>query len=499
MYGHLYCFFRRYYSEGDFLSKRVYKPGVYAIPYEGEEVKLHWANADQYYIKTSEYLRDYAFRLRPDDDAKPMRVHFRLADAAEGEHGNVKAAEGKDRVFILAEQDFVAQEKGEPGQELVIRFEYRPATLTDWPENVREEKTMPPAQKELTALAEKRLLALRDTSFAAWIAELALPYIKADGERADYSRLRAHMNRYVARNTFDYFIHKDLGAFLRRELDFYIKNEVMHLDDIENEKAPRVEQYLSKIKVIRRIARKLIDFLAQLEDFQKKLWLKKKFVVETQYCITLGNVPEEFHAEIAANNAQREEWVRLFAINKMEKDLTRAGYSEPLTVNFLNAHPTLMLDSRHFSRGFTERLLNSIDDIDDRIDGTAFHSENYQALALLQARYSGQIECVYIDPPYNTGDSEIPYKNTYLRSSWLALMQNRLAMIPRILTDDPILFVAIDDFEMANLAKLIDTEYPSVRREMIIVNHHPQGGKAKTLRIPTNTCLLVSPTRLTEH
>ena len=43
----------------------MYKPGVYAIPYEGEEVKLHWANRDQYYIKTSEYLRDYAFRLQP--------------------------------------------------------------------------------------------------------------------------------------------------------------------------------------------------------------------------------------------------------------------------------------------------------------------------------------------------------------------------------------------------------------------------------------------------
>ena len=56
----------------------------------------------------------------------------------------------------------------------------------------------------------------------------------------------------------------------------------MYLDDVENESAPRVEQYLSKIKVIRRIARKIIDFLAQLEDFQKKLWLKKKFVVETQ-------------------------------------------------------------------------------------------------------------------------------------------------------------------------------------------------------------------------
>jgi adenine-specific DNA-methyltransferase len=92
VYDRLYSFFRRYYSEGDFLSKRVYKPGVYAIPYEGEEVKLHWANADQYYIKTSEYLRDYAFRLRPDDDTNPMRVHFRLVDAAEGEHGERQPA-----------------------------------------------------------------------------------------------------------------------------------------------------------------------------------------------------------------------------------------------------------------------------------------------------------------------------------------------------------------------------------------------------------------------
>ncbi len=72
-----------------------------------------------------------------------------------------------------------------------------------------------------------------------------------------------------------------MGGFLRRELDFYIKNEVMRLDDIENAEAPAVETYLSKIKVLRKISGKLIDFLAQLEDFQKKLWLKKKFVVET--------------------------------------------------------------------------------------------------------------------------------------------------------------------------------------------------------------------------
>ncbi len=89
VYDHLYRFFSRYYQEGDFISLRRYKEGVYAIPYEGEEVKLHWANHDQYYVKTAEYLRDYAFRLRPDDATDPMRVHFRLVDAAEGEHGKV--------------------------------------------------------------------------------------------------------------------------------------------------------------------------------------------------------------------------------------------------------------------------------------------------------------------------------------------------------------------------------------------------------------------------
>ncbi|MBT1570023.1 hypothetical protein KK471_30930, partial [Klebsiella pneumoniae] len=68
VFSHLYNFFRRYYNEGDFISLRRYKEGVYAIPYEGEEVKLYWANHDQYYVKTSEAFRNYVFRL---DDGKP--------------------------------------------------------------------------------------------------------------------------------------------------------------------------------------------------------------------------------------------------------------------------------------------------------------------------------------------------------------------------------------------------------------------------------------------
>jgi len=482
VYDHLFSFFRRYYSEGDFLAKRVYRPGVYAIPYEGEEVKLHWANRDQYYIKTSEYLRDYAFRLKPDDAAKPMRVHFRLVDAAEGEHGNLKPANGKERVFILARQDFIAGEAGE----LVLWFQYRAATMEDWPPEALQAATAaaaknPPVQKELLADAVRRVLAISDPVLRPWISELAKPHVKASGERADYSRLEGHLRRYAARNTFDFFIHKDLGGFLRRELDFYIKNEIIHLDDVESDSAARVEQYLSKIKVVRKIAHKLIDFVAQLEDFQKRLWLKKKFVVETQYCVPLAHIPEQFYPEIASNQAQRVEWIRLHAIDQFNGDLTHPAYSDPLTQAFLKAHQTLVVDTRHFPAAFTARLLEMFGNIDQNTDGLLVHGENFQALNLLQTRLRNQVECIYIDPPYNTGDSQIPYKNAYLRSSWLALMDNRLALAAALLSSDPVLYVAIDDFEMANLAKLVDVTLPVLRREMIIVNHHPQGGKASTL------------------
>ena len=116
VYSRLYDFFNRYYDEGDFLSLRRYKKGVYAIPYEGEEVKLHWANSDQYYIKTTENFRDYAFKT-----TDGHRVHFKIVEA-DTEKDNIKAANDNDRRFILHGETPVTEEDGE----LVIRFEYRP-------------------------------------------------------------------------------------------------------------------------------------------------------------------------------------------------------------------------------------------------------------------------------------------------------------------------------------------------------------------------------------
>ncbi|GIX36488.1 MAG: hypothetical protein KatS3mg126_2267 [Lysobacteraceae bacterium] len=375
VYDHLYRFFRRYYHEGDFISRRVYKEGVYAIPYEGEEVKLYWANHDQYYIKTSEYLRDYAFVLRPGDPQRPMRVRFQLVDAAEGEHGNVKEGNGRERRFRLAPEPFAAVEDGE----LVIRFTYAP--------DPQKRK-----QKELNAEAEAAILGLGRAHSPTGSGRSAASYVRADGTQSDNTRLRVHLDRYTARNTFDYFIHKDLGGFLRRELDFYIKNEVMHLDDIESE-TPRAWSSTFQDQGHPQDRPQDHRLPGPARGLPEEAVAEEEVRHRDKLVHPLGVIPEEFYPEIAANEAQREEWVRLCAIDRLKPgggDLFQdgsPGYSEPLTVEFLKAHPTLMVDTRHFDADFTARLLEAIGDVDEQTDGVLFHSENFQALSLMQARY----------------------------------------------------------------------------------------------------------------
>lgn len=331
VYSHLTTFFSRYYDEGDFISKRRYKDNTYAIPYNGEEVKLYWANADQYYIKTSEYFKNYTFRL-----ADHRAVHFVLKEAST-EQNNNKAQNNQERRFALYE------EEGEPTVEIIdgelnIYFTY---------------ELMPKATKQnnLNISAVEKLKSIIPSEWEA----LMQPVSNTDSRLL----IEKHLTDYTAKNSFDYFIHKNLGGFLRRELDFYIKNEVMQLDDLD---VRHIEAQLGIVKAIKQVGDKIIRMLAQLEDFQKRLWLKKKFVVQSDYCVTLDRVPEELYADIIANDRQREEWVRLFAIDDIKGDLTTEAYSEPLTLEFLRQNPFLVLDTAFFSLQFKHKLISHLGD-----------------------------------------------------------------------------------------------------------------------------------------
>ena len=426
VYSHLSIFFDRYYDGGDFVSQRRYKKDVYAIPYEGEEVKLYWANADQYYIKTAEYFRNYRFAVDGDKFCE-----FTLREATTEQNNNV-AQNNMERRFALCKETPIEV----IGDTLHIYFTY---------------ELYPKATKQ-KALVEAAFDAIKNAIPAEFISVLAPRPTESDRTR---TLLQKHLNYYMARNTFDYFIHKDLGGFLSRELDFYIKNEILVIDDINARTPGEFLKHLTVIKAIKMVGMKLITFLASLENYQKRLWLKKKFVIESNYCMTLDRVPESLYAEIAANDAQREEWVRLFAIDGIERDQRHtAAYTVPLSVEFLKENPFLVLDTKFFTAEFRNTLLASIDNIDEQCDGLLINSENFQALELLQEKYREQVKCIYIDPPYNAKSSEILYKNTFKHASWLSLMNDRLVGGKRLLIPDNFVqFIAIDEIEQELLGQ----------------------------------------------
>lgn len=436
VFTHLLTFFSRYYDKGDFISQRRYKGDTYAIPYAGEEVVLHWADKEQYYTKSGENFSNYGFKL---DDGRTVKFRLVAADTAKDNRKD----NDKERRFVLVERHTrtVVDADGEQTQEeikpveevdgeLVVRFDY---------------KVMPKGSRQDALVSDAVNKILSDPI----VSENWLDLSKREPTEKNPQRtlLEKCLTSYTTKNSADYFVHKDLGRFLRRELDFYIKNEVMHLDDVQDaEKFADIEKSLRLIQTLRAIAHDLVAFLGQLEEFQKRLWLKKKFVVSTNYCVTLDRLPETLYQAIADNQKQWQQWLDLGMI---EADAQSQG------VGYLKAHPYLMADTALYDSAFKAALLAVIDGLDEKVDGVLIHSDNFQALNLLQDRYQEQIRCVYIDPPYNTTSSAIPYKNTFKHSAWATMMHNRVEKIAPLMSQDAAIFVSIDKHERQNLEHIL--------------------------------------------
>ncbi|MBQ9107199.1 MAG: site-specific DNA-methyltransferase [Clostridia bacterium] len=120
---------------------------------------------------------------------------------------------------------------------------------------------------------------------------------------------------------------------------------------------------------------------------------------------------------------------------------------------------------------------------DSELWHTLIEADNYHALQLLEYLYAGKVDCIYIDPPYNTGAKDWKYNNDYVdgndeyrHSKWLSFMQKRLEIARRLLNpSDSLLIVTIDDKEYLHLGCLLEEMFPDARIQMISDIINPKG------------------------
>ncbi len=132
-------------------------------------------------------------------------------------------------------------------------------------------------------------------------------------------------------------------------------------------------------------------------------------------------------------------------------------------------------------------FLKKIDSVQNAPDSDLWHTlieaDNYHALQLLVYLYAGQVDCIYIDPPYNTGARDWKYNNDYVDSSdsyrhskWLSMMQKRLQLAKKLLNPkDSVLIVTIDEKEYLHLGCLLEQMFPESYIQMVSDVINPKG------------------------
>jgi adenine-specific DNA-methyltransferase len=456
VYNHLYDFFSRYYDTGDFIPKRrrSFAPDgrdTYAIPWDGEEVVLHWANKDQYYIKTGERFTHY--RWQSQAGIRTFTVEFRLTDADLPANNN---KDGKKKFNLLVADKVEWQEDTNT---LIVPFHYRVLTPEEEGQLTGTQET-----KLRESIIRRTVDTLPELPSVAGVPQLVIALMAAKRDAAGEIKvdkrtneavplLQHHLNRWAVKNESDFFIHKDLRRFLSGELDYFLKSVVLNLDNLLAAGEQRAEPNFRLLEAVKHLGSEIVDFVSHLEDFQKALFEKKKFVLETSWCLTLDRIPpsvkETVYAAILANDRQWEQWEDLYKISQWPSDLVTFT---PRTQEFLDAYPCMMLDTAQgYDPSLIEALVSGFDNLEHQANGLIVHSENLQALNLLKKHYWEAVNCLYIDPPYNTGKDEFAYRDAYPHSSWLAYFQDRLQASSSYLVSDGVLFCSIDEKERSRL------------------------------------------------
>lgn len=180
-------------------------------------------------------------------------------------------------------------------------------------------------------------------------------------------------------------------------------------------------------------------------------------------------------------------------INKIEDPELRRRIEEELK-RLLKQKKFGLVFEDHIPEGLTDSpiypTLEMQDEVRNAPDSDLWHAlieaDNYYALQLLAYLYPGMVDCIYIDPPYNSGARDWKYNNDYVdtsdqyrHSKWLSMMKRRLKLAKKLLNPrDSVLIVTIDEKEYLHLGCLLEEMFPEARMQMVscVTNH---GGVAR--------------------
>ncbi|WP_051524378.1 site-specific DNA-methyltransferase [Sulfurihydrogenibium subterraneum] len=273
VFEHILSFFERFYEDGDFYPVPNFKQnrnqkGVYHLDYNGEEVLFYWITKNQHYIKSINYYNNYKFEL--DGREIVFQIDKNRVDEIKGNQKETR------NIFLVK-----TPEELKESNQIIVKLAFR--------------KNNNSQDDEVEFNVENLFELLKD--------KLSLPEsIKED--------LQFHIDKFKNLRNSDFFIHKNLKNFLTKELEYFLKNEVIKFDN---------PQTLKEAVLTKEIGIKIIEFLSKMEDLQLLLWEKKKFAYDVNYVITLDRLKNiEILKDIERFEGferQKEEWKELGFIN----------------------------------------------------------------------------------------------------------------------------------------------------------------------------------------
>ncbi len=425
LFAKLYNFFKNYFSESGsiYFSDTPYSDNIYEKVYSNNrDVLLFWKTRMLYYVKSD--IQAESFKTE-------INGHNFFFDVSELEHK--KAWEKRDLVFSLRDVD---------DDIITLTVKY----------SERGQKTK---------------------------LDKILKNIKIQGiENVNENTIEQAIIIFQRQNEVDYFINRDVERFLREKLNLWLSQYII----IENSEF--TGERIKQLKVLHKIANSIINFISQFERELLRIWQKPKFVLNSNYVITLDRIAIKkngisiIEKVIDSSNfsVQIEEWKDLKIIDEnFSPENIIVNIDDGIGLN--PKYEKLPLDLKYV-KDLKPEILALFDDIDNNLDGWLINSENWQAMNTILPKFREKVQTIYIDPPFiKVQDADYFYKVNFKDSTWMTLLHNRLELAKEFLKATGSIFVCSDNSCNHYTHELLNEIFKNFRGEIVWCYEKPGGGE----------------------